>query len=63
VEARPVTTGVRIDQDLVILSGIRAGDTVVTEGQLRLQPGSRVQTGEGRRGGRGGDSGGRRGSS
>ena len=52
VEARPVTTGPRIDQDLVITQGIEAGETVVTEGQLRLQPGSLVQTGEGK-GGRG----------
>jgi multidrug efflux system membrane fusion protein len=53
VEARNVTPGPRVDQDLVILKGIEAGETVVTEGQLRLQPGSKVQTGEGRRGGRG----------
>jgi multidrug efflux system membrane fusion protein len=71
VEARNVLTGTRVDQDLVITKGIAPGETVVTEGQLRLQPGSRVQTGEGRRGGRGrggepgGDSGsgGRKGSS
>jgi multidrug efflux system membrane fusion protein len=48
VEARPVTTGTRVDQDLVIMQGIEAGETVVTEGQLRLQPGSVVQTGGGR---------------
>jgi multidrug efflux system membrane fusion protein len=53
VEARNVTPGPRVDQDLVILKGIDPGETVVTEGQLRLQPGSKVQTGEGRRGGRG----------
>jgi multidrug efflux system membrane fusion protein len=52
VEARPVTTGPRVDQDLVIMQGIEAGETVVTEGQLRLQPGSTVSTGDGR-GGRG----------
>lgn len=58
VEARNVTTGPRIDQDLVILKGINAGDTVVTEGQLRLQPGSSVQYGGsgGRQGGRKGPS-------
>ncbi|HEY7335515.1 MAG TPA: efflux RND transporter periplasmic adaptor subunit [Bryobacteraceae bacterium] len=53
VEARNVEIGTRVDQDLVILKGLQPGETVVTEGQLRLQPGSRVQTGEGRRGGRG----------
>ena len=51
VEARNVEIGTRVDQDLVILKGIDPGETVVTEGQLRLQPGSKVQTGEGRRGG------------
>ena len=53
VEARTVLVGTRADQDLVITKGIEPGETVVTEGQLRLQPGTRVQTGEGRRGGRG----------
>jgi len=57
-----VTVGPRVDQDLVIESGLQQGDTVVTEGQLRLAPGSRVQArdagapadgGGGRRGGRG----------
>jgi multidrug efflux system membrane fusion protein len=43
VESRPVTTGGRVDQDLVIEKGLRAGEVVVTEGQLRLAPGSRVQ--------------------
>jgi membrane fusion protein, multidrug efflux system len=50
VEARPVTTGSRVGEDLVIMQGIEAGETVVTEGQLRLQPGSLVTTGEGRGG-------------
>jgi multidrug efflux system membrane fusion protein len=55
VEVRPVVTGPRIDLDLVIDKGVSAGETVVTEGQLRLQPGSRVQLrGEGRQGGEGG---------
>ncbi len=43
VEMRPVTTGLRVDQDMVIDKGVRGGETVVTEGQLRLAPGSRVQ--------------------
>ncbi len=37
-----VVVGPRVDQDLVIESGVSDGDTVVTEGQLRLAPGSRV---------------------
>jgi membrane fusion protein, multidrug efflux system len=52
VELRPVTTGLRMDQDMVIDKGVQAGETVVTEGQLRLAPGSRVQMGGA--GGRGG---------
>ena len=49
-----MTIGERVDQDLVILKGIEAGETVVTDGQLRLQPGSLVTIGEGRGGGGGG---------
>jgi multidrug efflux system membrane fusion protein len=43
VSVRPVKTGPRIDQDMVIDDGLKGGETVVTEGQLRLQPGSKVQ--------------------
>jgi len=43
VESRPVTIGSRVDQDIVIANGIEAGETVVTEGQLRLAPGIKVQ--------------------
>jgi membrane fusion protein, multidrug efflux system len=48
VESRPVVTGARLDQDIVIDKGLVAGETVVTEGQLRLAPGIRVQIREGR---------------
>ena len=56
VEMRPVVTSTRVDQDLVVDSGLMPGETIVTEGQLRLAPGARVQVGGGRggRGGRGG---------
>jgi len=54
VEARPVTIGERVDQDLVILKGMEAGESVVTQGQLRLQPGSLVNIGDGPTGGKGG---------
>jgi multidrug efflux system membrane fusion protein len=47
VESRPVVPGARVDQDLVIEKGLQAGEVVVTEGQLRLAPGSRVQMGGG----------------
>jgi multidrug efflux system membrane fusion protein len=65
VDARPVTTGQRVEQDLVIQSGLAAGDTVVTEGQLRLAPNNPnikvvVRDGRGGRGqGRGAAGGGR----
>jgi len=42
VESRPVTTGIRVDQDLVVDRGLEFGETVVTDGQLRLSPGARV---------------------
>src|SRR5579872_251274 len=51
VEMRPVVTSTRVDQDLVVDSGLTPGETIVTEGQLRLAPNSRVQFGG--RGGRG----------
>jgi membrane fusion protein, multidrug efflux system len=60
VEQRAVTVNQRIADDVVVEKGLKAGDVVVTEGQLRLEPGSRVTTdlnaapGDGRgRGGRG----------
>jgi multidrug efflux system membrane fusion protein len=57
VEMRSVVTGTRVDQELVVDKGLTPGETIVTEGQLRLAPGSRVQFG----GGRGRPDGGRRG--
>jgi len=43
VESRAVVTGSRLGQDVVIESGLQAGETIVTEGHLRLAPGMRVQ--------------------
>jgi multidrug efflux system membrane fusion protein len=43
VEVVKVAAGPRIDQDISIEQGLDAGDTVVTEGQLRLSPGMRVR--------------------
>jgi len=37
-----VKTGARRDGDVVILSGVEAGDTVVTSGQLKLSPGMQI---------------------
>jgi multidrug efflux system membrane fusion protein len=55
VAFRPVKVGPRVDLDMVIEEGLQAGDIVVTEGQLRLQPGSTVQVsgGNGKNGGAG----------
>ncbi|HEY1336580.1 MAG TPA: efflux RND transporter periplasmic adaptor subunit [Bryobacteraceae bacterium] len=61
VESRPVITGGRVDQDLVIEKGLHAGEVVVTEGQLRLAPGSRVQLRDDRPGAPGAPGGRRRG--
>jgi multidrug efflux system membrane fusion protein len=41
-EMRTVTVGMRVDQEVVIESGLQPGEKVVTEGQLRLIEGSRV---------------------
>jgi multidrug efflux system membrane fusion protein len=66
VEQRAVTITQRVGDDVVIGQGLKPGETVVTEGQLRLEPGSRIQQpgagGGGERGGqRGGGGRGRRG--
>jgi len=43
VAIRPVKTGVEADADrILIASGLKAGERVVTEGQFRLKPGSKV---------------------
>ncbi len=42
VEMRTVTTGEAVD-DFVEVSGVQPGETVVTEGHIRLAPGSRVK--------------------
>ncbi|MEN6534368.1 MAG: efflux RND transporter periplasmic adaptor subunit [Bryobacteraceae bacterium] len=42
-EMRPVTTSVRADQEVVVTDGLRSGETVVTEGHLRLAPGMKVR--------------------
>jgi len=43
VESRPVTVGRTIGEEAVINTGLKAGETVVTDGQLRLVPGARVE--------------------
>ncbi len=43
VDPRPVTPGRSIPDGTVIEKGLSAGDRVVTDGQLRLRPGSKVE--------------------
>jgi len=43
VEPRPVTIGQAFGRKVIIEKGIAAGETVVTDGQLRLFPGARVK--------------------
>jgi len=43
VEQRVVKVGRTVGSDSVILSGVQPGETVVTDGQLRLIPGMKVQ--------------------
>ncbi|WP_314372699.1 efflux RND transporter periplasmic adaptor subunit [Sphingomonas paucimobilis] len=42
-EIVPVVTGRRIGNSVIVTSGIRPGDVVVAEGQLRVQPGAQVR--------------------
>jgi multidrug efflux system membrane fusion protein len=43
VESRPVTAGESLDGETVVLKGVNPGETLVTDGQLNLAPGSRVE--------------------
>ena len=54
VEQRTVVVGQRVEDETVVQQGLKPGETVVTEGQLRLEPGSRVTTDLSGRGGAGG---------
>jgi len=42
VEDRPVTVGITYQNETVVEKGLQAGETVVTDGQLRLEPGTKV---------------------
>jgi len=62
VDVRPVTVAQRIGETVVIGKGLSPGERIVTEGQLRLEQGTRIQAtdsagratgGAGGRGGRG----------
>jgi multidrug efflux system membrane fusion protein len=43
VESRPVKPGRRLAREIVIDQGLTPGERVVTDGQLRLVPGARVE--------------------
>lgn len=43
VEDRPVTTGIALKGATVVDKGVMAGERVVTDGQLRLVPGAKVE--------------------
>jgi multidrug efflux system membrane fusion protein len=43
VESRPVQVAWRADNDVVIESGLKPGERVVTDGQLRLVPGGKIK--------------------
>ena len=47
-EVRPVTVGMSTGEDVVITKGLQPGEQVVTDGQIRLVAGSKVEpkTGE-----------------
>ena len=44
VELRPVSVQRAAGDQLLISHGLRVGETVVTDGQLRLVPGAKVET-------------------
>lgn len=46
VEERPVITDVQYQNETVVEKGLQAGETVVTDGQLRLAPGMAVTAGD-----------------
>jgi multidrug efflux system membrane fusion protein len=43
VEMRPVTVAQQVEQQAIIDRGVSPGETVVTDGQIRLTPKSKVQ--------------------
>jgi multidrug efflux system membrane fusion protein len=43
VQARPVRVGRRLERETIIEEGLAAGERVVTDGQLRLVPGAKVE--------------------
>ncbi len=46
VESRPVAAGRAVDGNTIVEKGLQAGETVVTDGQIRLVPGSKIVIGK-----------------
>jgi len=44
IEARPVKTGDRVEDGVVVLDGLTVGETLVVEGIQKVRPGAEVQT-------------------
>jgi multidrug efflux system membrane fusion protein len=43
VEQRPISTGRTLNNETIIEKGLQAGERVVTDGQLQLVPGTKVE--------------------
>ncbi len=43
VEVRAITTGERVGEAWIVSQGLKPGDRVIVEGQLRVRPGMAVQ--------------------
>lgn len=43
VEARPVVAGQEVNGEVIVEKGVEAGERVVTDGQIRLVPGAKVE--------------------
>jgi len=43
VESRPITPGVRLGAETIVEKGLKSAERVVTDGQLRLVPGARIE--------------------
>ncbi len=42
VQLRPILTAERVDEDWIVQQGLKAGDRVIVEGQLKVKPGALV---------------------
>jgi membrane fusion protein, multidrug efflux system len=45
-EPRPVTVGEWTGNDIIVLSGLKAGDKVIVDGLMKVFPGAPVQVGD-----------------